>query len=147
MTLTLNAPGSPLISYLGGKGQAPVIGTGTGVSSGSFEAQAPGPFDNSSLSGSYVLHTVAAPASASALEWGMVTSAGSGRLEGSESGVGPKGTGLPVRSFSAGYTVSASGRARMGSGKMVLYFISPSRAVLVDLRPGKTDATIAEIQK
>jgi hypothetical protein len=147
VTMTLGTPGNSLVSYLVDRNQALLIGAGADVSSGSLDAQAAGRFTNSSLTGNYALRTVAAPSSSSAFEWGMVKSAGLGQLDGTEGSVSPKGLRLPEGTFSETYAVSPSGRAAMGSGGVVLYFISPSRAVLLDMRAGVTNATIVEIQK
>ena len=147
VTMSLNSTGTPLISYLVGDNKALVLGTGQGVSSGELDAQAPGPFSNATFAGSYILRTVAAPTVGSAFEWGKVTSTGLGTVSGNAGSLIARGVRVPAQHFSQTYTVSSSGKAAMGSGGVVLYFISASRAVAVNLRPGETNPTISEIVK
>ncbi len=147
VTMTLDSLGSPLVSYLTARNQALVVGTGSGVSSGRLLAQAAGPFDNSSLSGSYILRTIAAPGASSPIEWGMITSAGQGQLDGSAAGLSGKGVRQPAGSFTETYAVSPSGRAALGNSFVVLYLVSPSRAVAINMTPGLTAPTLSEIVK
>jgi hypothetical protein len=147
VTMMLGTGANPLISYLVSRNNALLIGTGPAVASGRLDRQTAGPFSDASLAGNYILRTLAAPTSDSAFQWGIVTSAGLGRLEGSASGIGPKGVRLPAQGFAETYAVMPTGRVALGSGNAVLYFISPSRAVAIDLQPGQTHPTISEIVK
>jgi len=145
--MVLPALGQPVVTYLVARNQGLLIGTGPGASIGALDPRAPGIFSDASLSGRYVLGTVAAPSSASSFEWGMVTGAGPGKLTGTAGSMGPSGVRLPLGSFSDTYSVSSDGRAALGSGASVVYLISPSKAIVADMTPGQTSATISILVK
>jgi len=146
VTLWLPSLSTPLVSYLVSPNQGVIVGTGAGASAGLLDAQAPGPFGNASLSGGYVIGTWAAPSSAAPLESGVVTSAGLGAFSETADRTATGNSSLPPKSFEAPYSVAASGRAAVGTGS-VLYVISPSRAVVVNLTPGDAAGTISRIGK
>lgn len=143
--LILNAPGSPLVVYLNGTNAGLVVGTGTGASSGTLEAQGPGPFDNSSLTGDYIFRTMAT-AAGSAIKWGTMK-AGEGQIRGTAWTKNATGVKVPAANFAEGYLVTPVGRAKLGSGGAALYVISPSQAVMIDLTPGQRNPTITEVVK
>jgi len=124
-----------------------LVGTGTGASAGALDPRAPGVFSDSSLSGSYVLGTRAAPTSASSFEWGIVGGTGPGKLSGKAGSVNASGVREPLSGFSDRYVVSADGRALLGSGNAVVYLISPNRAIVADMTPGQANGTISSLEK
>lgn len=116
---------------------------------GTFEAQTGGPFSNASLSGSYVLGTLP-------LFSGLGTSFVSGVL--SADGVGSLSGTLTTKAgtqaFAGTYSVAANGRAALSiapsSGSpstMVFYFVSPSKAVGVQMDLGQRNAAVNVIEK
>ncbi|HVB98113.1 MAG TPA: hypothetical protein VNJ12_02120 [Candidatus Dormibacteraeota bacterium] len=148
VTMWLPSVPAPLVSYLSSPGQGVVVGTGTGASTGLLEAQAPGPFSDASLSGGYVWGTWAAPSSAALPKSGVVTSAGRGRLAETAYSAAPLiAPSQQPESFQDAYTVAPNGRAVTGGGGSVLYLISSSKAVMVNLAPGDSAGTISRIEK
>jgi hypothetical protein len=144
--MTFPALGQSLVSYLVAQNQALLIGTGSAASIGALEPQTPGVFSNTSLSGDYVLGTVAAPASDSSFEWGVVSSTVPGKLDGTAGSVSPAGGRVPLATFSDAYSVAPDGRAPLGSGS-VIYLISPSKAIVADMTPGQPNPTISRLEK
>lgn len=144
--MTFSALGQSLVSYLVTQNQALLIGTGRAASIGALEPQAPGVFSNASLSGAYVLGTIAAPTNASSFEWGMVNTAVPGKLDGTAGSVSPAGVRAPLASFSDTYSVAPDGRTRLGSGS-VIYLISSSKAIVADMTPGQASPTISSLEK
>jgi hypothetical protein len=127
--------------------QALVVGTGPAASIGTLDPRAAGVFSNASLSGNYILGTVAAPTSGSAFEWGVVGSTIPGKLDGTAGSVSAAGGRVPPASFSDTYAVSPDGRGSLGNGGAVVYLISPSKAIVADMTPGQTNPTISSLEK
>jgi hypothetical protein len=146
-TIALTGRADLLIAFLANRNEAFLAGSGAEVSTGLLEAQAPGPFTAASLTGQYIFATAAAPASASPLAWGLMSCGGAGELAGTAESLPAGGTVSPDRAFTDSYAVSSSGRVTTGTGGMVLYLVSPAKAVAVDVAPGKTNATITTIEK
>lgn len=148
--VTAGAPvaGGPF--YLVSPGKGFVISAGSSAEGGMFDPQTGGPFGNASLSGNYVLGTLA-----SALDFslvpvsGVLTADGAGALSGTS--VSSAGAG---QSFTGGYSAAASGRTTLtitpnaGSpSDWVYYTISPSKAVGIQVDPGATRAGVHTIEK
>lgn len=145
--MTLPGLGAHLVTYLVKQNDGLLVSTGPGASSGTLAARAAAVFGDASLSGGYVVGTVAAPSRTSSLEWGVVTGAGSGRITGMAGGVSATGARIPLVRFSDTYTVSANGRGRIGGEAAAVYVISPSRAIVIDMTPGQANATIRSLTK
>ncbi len=144
--IVLDSAAAPLVAYLVGRNRAVVVGSGAGASSGELYPQAAGLFSNATLSGDFAFRTLAAPAGGDVLEWGTASSGGDGQLAGSVRIANPGGGNPAAQSFSQPYAVSASGRGTLGAaGSSVLYFLSPSRAVVIDMTPGESNPTLTEL--
>jgi hypothetical protein len=145
--MTLPALGESFVSYLVGANRALLVNAGPSASLGALESRDPGVFTNASLSGNYVLGTVAAPTSASSFEWGVVKSTIPGKLDGTAGSVSASRGLVPLGSFSDTFAVSPEGRAPLGNGAAVVYLISPSKAIVADMSPGQANPTISSLQK
>lgn len=147
VTLWLSSISTPLVSYLVSRNQGVVVGTGAGASAGLLDAQTPGPYGDSSLSGGYVIGTWAAPSKGSLLRSGVIQSVGPGMFGETTVRALPGNAPQPAEPFQGAYSVAPNGRAETGSGMSVLYLISPSKAVALDVKPGNTAGTISRIEK
>ena len=147
VTVAVPAFGNPLVSYLVSPGRGLALGSGHGAMSGSFEPQAAGPFSNASLSGSYGLATVAAPAAGSPVAWGTLTVGAPGEIAGRKGGVNAAGALVARQNFAETYAVAPSGRGIAATTGEIFYLISPSRAIVADMRPGASNPTLSEIEK
>ncbi|MDE3136723.1 MAG: hypothetical protein KGL59_09120, partial [Acidobacteriota bacterium] len=145
--MELPALGESFASYLIAQNQALLVGAGHSASLGALEPRVPGVFNNASLSGDYVLGTVSAPTSASSLEWGVVSSIIPGKLDGTVGSVSSARGLVPLASFSDTFAISSDGRAPLGNGGAVVYLVSPSKAIVADMTPGRTNPTISSLEK
>lgn len=143
--LQLGEFASPMIFYLAGPNEGVVVGSGASASSGLLEAQSPGPFDNGSLVGNYTLRTANAAGPGTILKWGQMSTSTPGLIQGSFSAIGAGDVEARNSNFTDTYSLSPVGRAKLGSGLAVLYEISPSHAVILDLTPGETSPGISQI--
>jgi hypothetical protein len=116
---------------------------------GTFEAQTGAPFSNASLSGNYVLGTLPLfPGLGTSFVSGVLSADGVGSLSGTLT------TKTGTQTFAGTYSVAANGRATLSiapsSGSpstMVFYFVSPSKAVGVQMDLGQRNAAVNVIEK
>ena len=123
--------------YLVGLNQGFVLDFSGPVNSGYFEPQTATGFTASSLSGSYGSGTLDPLSQTSALDTAMFNSTGAGSLSGTED-QNLDGTLSPDTGIAASYTVGSSGRFAISSpsGASVLYIISPTKALMLNLSSG-----------
>ncbi len=118
---------------------------GQDVQTGFLEPQSGGPFNNASLSGTFAFGTITPPHTGVTNESGVATLDGAGNISGISDQSKASGSGsllLPDQAFFDTYTVSANGRVTEGSGESVLWIISPTKVVLVPVKPGNTTGAI-----
>ena len=122
--------GTPPILYLVGSNQAFVLGEDASVAFGMLEPQSAGPFNNTSLFGTYLGGTIN-PAQVPIVDTtGYFLADGNGNLTGFANTSGPSGTG--TQAYAATYQVDATGRTMVtGSPAGIVYVVSPSKAVLL----------------
>ena len=132
--VTVTAAGTPVsVLYL--------VSAGTGFiqnadgSTGFFEPQSAGPFTETSIDGNVFF--------SNSVSSGVATlKAGAFNLT---SDLNEGGTLIFGQSSQDTYVVAANGRATTGSGNHVIYIISPTKFVMVDVNPTNTpDITVAE---
>jgi hypothetical protein len=131
VTLTALSGKSPVL-YLVSQNEAFLIGTDGGVSFGMFEPQSPGPFSNSSISGTYAGGSITPVGSnvSDEVDEFVVTSAGNFSVTSDNS----SGGGLTSNKMQSGtYSVAANGRTTATvtgqTGSVFLYIVSPTKAV------------------
>lgn len=123
--------------YLVGSDQGFLMDFSTEAKAGSFDPQTTG-LSNSSLSGSYAMGSLTALGASATEDSAVLTSGGSGSATGTED-LNTSGSLSPDTAFTSTYTVAASGRSTFvptPGDNSVVYVVSPSRAVLLDLTSG-----------
>jgi len=131
--------------YLVGTNQGFVMDFTTAAVAGYFEPQTAPGITTSSFSGNYAAGTVLPLAQAATYLSGEFVSAGSGAVNGTVD-ENTAGTLTPNLAFSGTYAAAASGRftfTALGSGNSVLYIVSPTRAILLDV--GASSPVIEEV--
>ncbi|HEV2341588.1 MAG TPA: hypothetical protein VGS15_07310 [Candidatus Acidoferrales bacterium] len=147
-TTTMGFGSSSPILYLSDNNAGFILGTGSSVDFGIMEAQATGPFSNSSLSGIFFFGTQSAGLLKRPLTSGMITADGAGSYTGTidES----TGTGLvPGNPLSNSYafstTSTVTGRGTVDSASdTVAYIISSTRLVFISSSSTTPSITIVE---
>lgn len=145
VTMAIDGRGPmPEVFYLVGPGKGYSVGTDGAVSEGVIKPQANGTFSNASLAGNYIYGAEPTVVSTTNVEIGVVALDGAGNLTGTgdENRVGTLTLGQP---FTDTYTVSPDGRVVLSDS--IMYILSPSKAVMINVRPGKTDPTIHTVDK
>jgi hypothetical protein len=154
-TLTPPQAMSSLAGYLISANQAFVVGTDSGVTSGTFEAQSGGPFTNSSLNftgffGTKAFATAPIPPPygvlPATLSAGEITFDGSGNMS-TESDEDVQGTLLSGQSSSSTYSVSPNGKVTLGSGASILYIISPTKFATISAAPSNPNPILGVGQR
>lgn len=134
--------GTPPILYLAGPNQAFVLGQDNSVAFGMLQPQSAGPFNNTSLFGTYLGGTINPALSPLVDSTGYFLADGNGNLGGFANTSGPSGTG--TQTYAATYQVDATGRAVVtGTPAGILYVVSPSQAVLL---PGGNNPVLEVFQ-
>jgi hypothetical protein len=144
------AGATPPVIYLVSQNKGFTVGTDTSVTTGFFEPQVGTSFTNASLSGSYIVGDLAPVVSSSSLESGIASPNGAtpGTITGTSDN-NQNGILVAGQTFTAPYTVSSNGRATVGTAPdtSVMYIISSSKAVFIDTKTGKTNATSTVVEK
>jgi hypothetical protein len=148
--VTVTGGATPPVIYLVSQNKGFVVGTDTSVTTGFFEPQVGTSFTNASLSGNYIFGEQAPIVSSSSLSSGIASPNGGtpGTISGT-SDTNQIGTLVAGQTFTAPYTVSATGRTTAGTAPdtSVMYIISSSKAVFIDTKTGKTNATSTVVEK
>ena len=126
-----------------------LVSAGTGFilnadgSTGFFEPQSVGPFTESSIDGDFFFGNVPMPALSPASSGVATLKAGAINLT---SDLNEGGTLIFGQSSQDSYVVSANGRVTTGSGNEVIYVISPTKFLMIDVNPTNTTLgiTVAE---
>jgi len=121
--------------YLAGANQGFSMDFTNALNGGYFEPQTATGFTAASFSGSYSAGSIQPLVQGAVYQSGYATSSGAGAVTGVED-QNAAGTLSPDQSFSASYTVNASGRIAFtpsGTPGPVLYIISPTKGLLLDL--------------
>lgn len=122
--------------YLAGPNQGFVVDLTTAATAGYFEPQTATAIANASFSGNYAVGTVQPLAQTATYLTAELTSTGTGSASGTAD-ENTAGTLSPDVSLAGTYVVAPTGRTgsftALGSGNSVLYVISPTRALLLDL--------------
>jgi hypothetical protein len=121
--------------YLAGANQGFTMDFTPEAFSGSFEPQTATAITNASFSGTYATGSLSPLSASATLLSGAVNSGGAGSATGTED-QSTAGTLAPDASLSATYVAASSGRATFvpaGGDNSVLYIVSPTKAVLLDL--------------
>jgi hypothetical protein len=125
-------------AYLVGLNQGFLMDFTTGASAGQFEAQTATAITNASLNGSYALGSVMPLVQSSNYTEGVFTSAGAGSVTGTID-LNASGSLYPDQTLSASYVTAATGRATFspaGGDSSVLYVVSPTKVLVLDLQTG-----------
>jgi len=127
-----------------------VIGTDSNSTTGFFESQTGAPFSNASANGAFSIgvSTPGIPVPANAIvsyESGMASFDGAGGVTGTTDF--NNGALFPNQAFTDSYAISSSGRGTMTSSGGILYFISPSKYLLMDGTAGAAYSWINEGEK
>jgi hypothetical protein len=148
--VTVTGGATPPVIYLVSQNKGFVVGTDTSVTTGFFEPQVGTSFTNASLSGNYIFGEQAPIVSSSSLSSGIASPNGGtpGTISGT-SDTNQIGTLVAGQTFTAPYTVSSTGRTTAGTAPdtSVMYIISSSKAVFIDTKTGKTNATSTVVEK
>jgi hypothetical protein len=125
------------VIYLVSVNQGFVVDQNPSATMGMLEAQSTGPFSGASLSGNFILGDGPPVAKTSILQSGVVSANGvdtvTGTIDQNNAGVLTGAMGLTDT-----YTVAANGRVVLNGSKLIMYIVSPSRAVLVSSDPAIT---------
>jgi hypothetical protein len=107
-----------------------ILGTDKVVATGFFEPQTSGPFSTAAATGNFFFGTTTAVSQDKSYISGVGTFNGIGNLT-AISDLSQPATLLPDQVFTDSYTIAPSGRGTTAAG-LVLYFISPSKALIMD---------------
>lgn len=130
--VTITGANNPQTCYLVSPTAAFLIETSGGTSAGFVEVQSGGPFSAASISGNYIFGVAPPAVPASVVASGIATSTGSGTLNVTEDESGPLGLALDQTVTAAGFNVASNGVGTDSVGD-VIYMISPTKAVLINL--------------
>jgi hypothetical protein len=127
------------------------IGTSTNVTSSFFEPQSTEPFSNASLNASYFFGQAVPSAEAFQFQTGEFTLDGAGNVSGTSDAINGSSDALsPAQSWSGQtYAISSTGRGTLsynGDVVSILYVISPTRWVSIDIGPPNNVPSYPELQ-
>ncbi len=133
-----------ILEYLVSPNKGFILFTNKQVMARSSEPVTGGPFTNASLSGTFSFATTDPPIAEDTTSTGYATFDGSGNVTGTsdDNAAGLLSLG---NAFSQTYAVSASGRTVLpatGTPQTLIYIISPTKVVFLDIRPSTTNPTI-----
>jgi len=117
------------ILYLIDKNRAFALDTGSSVGLGTIEPQAPGPFSNASVMGSYVGGTLIPVELGAQNSLDAVSADGAGTVISSEYSSGPSGLNQGT-GFNSLYNIAPNGRGSTPDGT-VIYLLSPGKFVVL----------------
>lgn len=141
----ITGSGNQPILYLVSAGKGFLVGTNTGVDFGQFEAQSGGPFSASTVAGTFMFGSLWPAATGVGVQSGTATFTSLGAITGTsdQNQSGATSTGAINDTFS----ISSNGRATSGKGDELWYFISPSKAVMIDVKATNTNPGATIIDK
>jgi len=130
--VTITGANSPLGGYLLSPTAAFLMETSGGTNAGFVEVQSGGPFSAASISGNYIFGVAPQAVPASAVSSGIAASTGGGTLNVTSDESGQFGLALAQAITATGFNVAANGVGTDSVGD-VIYMISPTKAVLINL--------------
>jgi hypothetical protein len=131
---------NPVI-YLVSANKGFIVGSNTGVDFGFLEPQTGGPFSASTVAGTFMFGTLPPAATAVDVSSGVATFTALGAITGT-SDDNQQGT-TSSGGFSDTFTIGTNGRATSGSGENLFYFISPTKVVVVNVKPTNANPSIS----
>lgn len=140
--VTLTGGTNPPVLYLYGNNAGFLVGTDANVEFGIIEAQAAGPFNNSSLSGAYELGTENPSTDTAALESGVATLNGSGNVAGTSDQSSPAGL-AQNQNLSLTYSVGSNGKGSFGGGTTAI-LVSGNKLVFINNTSATPTITVVE---
>jgi hypothetical protein len=141
--VTITGANNPQACYLLSTTSGFLMETSGGTSAGFVEAQSGGPFSAASISGNYIFGVAPPAVPASVVSSGVATSTGGGTLNVTSDESGQLGLALAQAITATGFNVASSGVGTDGVGD-VIYMISPSKAVLINLNTSAPDVFIIQ---
>jgi len=137
------------VLYLVSQNKGFVLFRDSRVETGSFEPQAPAPpggFTNASISGNFLFGVTMPAINAVSMNSGVLSSDGTGAFKGTVDSNTAMGL-VPNQPIADTYSVSANGRTTTGSGSVVIYIVSDSKALFLDVAVGKANAAVSAAEK
>jgi hypothetical protein len=141
--MTIAGANSPLGGYLLSPTSAFLMETSGGTNAGFVEVQTGGPFSAASISGNYIFGVAPPAVTASVLASGVATSTGNGTLNITADQSGPLGLALDQAITASGFSIASNGVGSDSAGDMI-YMISPTKAVLINLSVAAPDVVIIQ---
>jgi len=117
--------------------------TSGGTNAGFVEVQSGGPFSAASISGNYIFGVAPPAVPASVISSGVATSTGGGTLNVTSDESGQFGLALGQAITATGFNVAANGVGTDSVGD-VIYIISPTNAVLINVSTPTPDVVIIQ---
>jgi hypothetical protein len=134
--VTVASGGSTVsVLYLVSPNEGFILNTDPNGASGFFEPQATGPFTDSSIDGNFFLGVVS-PGFASQISSGVAELSDGTINETMDQGR------LVGQTSEDTYAVSSNGRATTGSGNEVIYIVSPTKFLMIDVNPADNPPVI-----
>ncbi len=143
--VTITSGTTPPVFYLVSANKGFVLSTDSSVKTGFFEPQTGGPFSTASATGTFFFGTTTPVNASIPDESGVATFDGAGSVTGTSDSSQPSAVS-PDNAFADTYSFAASGRGTTAGG-MIIYIISPSKAVLMDGKAGSTNSAIQVAEK
>lgn len=147
--VTLTGSGNLPLLYLVSQNQGFVLFTDDRVETGSFEPQAPAPtggFTNASVSGAFFFGDIMPAIGGVSMNSGELSFDGVSALSGAQDSNQFTGL-LSGQAVADTYMVSANGRTTTGSGSLVIYIVSDSKAVSLGVTAGEANAAVSIFEK
>jgi hypothetical protein len=141
--MTIAGANSPLGGYLLSPTSAFLMETSGGTNAGFVEVQTGGPFSAASISGNYIFGVAPPAVTASVLASGVATSTGNGTLNITADQSGPLGLALDQAITASGFSIASNGVGSDSAGDMI-YMISPTKAVLINVSVAAPDVVIIQ---
>jgi hypothetical protein len=141
--VTVASGGSTVsVLYLVSPNEGFILNTGPNGASGFFEPQATGPFTDSSIDGNFFLGVDAPGYAVRGAQGSSGVAVLSDGTINETSDVDQGGSVLVGQTSTDTYAVSSNGRATTGSGNEVIYIVSPTKFVTIDVNPADTAPVI-----
>lgn len=127
------------VLYLASPNEGFILNTDPNAATGFFEQQATGPFTNSSINGNFFFGDL--PPFCCTVVSSGVTALTSGTIN-QTSDTDQRGILVYDQTSLDTYTVSSNGRATTGSASAVIYIVSPTKLVMVDVSTANTRPSV-----
>ncbi|HET7205318.1 MAG TPA: hypothetical protein VFI95_01945 [Terriglobales bacterium] len=141
--ITIAGANSPLGGYLLSPTAAFLMETSGGTNAGFVEVQSGGTFSGASVSGNYTFGVAPPAVTASVLASGIATSTGNGTLNITADQSGLFGLALDQALTASGFSIASNGVGTDSAGD-VIYMISPTKAVFINVSVAAPDVVIIQ---